>query len=606
MLIPHNNEKRIRVGTQEIKKRMLAEYNVHCVSGFDHYENRRGIYSEQLQPIASFKNIFKAYKIDHSGGQFFSWFSHKIPEEIQAPYVAFIFPMAMGYGKAYPEPAGSFRFHVNGKHAVDFCESKYSKLWTLGECKFYYDVQRCLTPPEAVGVSPDPYINNSRMCSFGVATLIVPSSWVKSGEKVLLSVDTFEYFKSSTWCRIDVIHENTTDVFSMLDYETGLFKALKEEKQYPKAYGQNIYFGDVHAHSFCGVNKPCNNSERYMDCVNCKVEKGDGDGCGWGTIANNYYNAKNVAGLDYFILTDHDFQTSEKDWKLHCDYANYWNKNGFTTLNAYECTSWHYGHRNIYFRDDYPPLWMPLTNAGYETQPSVMFKFFEEKGIPFFSVPHHTTAADHPFCWSRFDQEHDKMVEIFSGWGDSEGENSKLRGNGSYKLELQHARRRIEEGLKFGFMAGSDSHDGFAGTAQGTGLLNSANKFSEAGNGLTAVIADKLTRDTLFDGISNRRAYATSGAPIGVEFKINGAGIGQTIKTSGNRKIEIDVKAPAEIAKIQILKNGKLFAREFCDQREESFTFIDEKADKNTDAYYARVYLKDREMAWITPIWVEK
>jgi hypothetical protein len=585
---------------------MLGKYNVHCISGFNNYDNRTGIYTEQTKPIASFKNIFRAYKIDHSGGQHFSWFSHEMPKEITAPYVAFIFPMAMGYGCAYPEPAGSFRFHVNGIHAVDFCESKYSKLWTLDECSLYYDVQRCLTAPEGMGVNPDPYIKNSRMCSFGVATLVVPSSWVKNGEKAMITVDTFEYYKSSTWCRIDVVHENTTDVFSMVDYEQGLYKILKEEKSYPKAYGQNIYFGDVHAHSFCGVDKPCNNSENYMDCVNCSVNKGWGDGCGAGTIANNYYNAKNVAGLDYFVLTDHDFQTSEKDWKLHCDYANYWNDRGFTTLNAYECTSWHYGHRNVYFKDDYPPIWQPLTNAGVTIEPSVMFDFFKEKGVDVFTVPHHTTAADHPFCWERFDEKFDKMVEIFSGWGDSEGENSPLRGNGSYKLELQHARRKIEQGLKFGFIAGSDSHDGFAGTAQGTGILNTMNKFSEAGSGLTAVIADELNRDTLFHGISGRKAYATSGAKIGVEFKVNGAGIGQTIKSEGNRKIELDIKAPAEIAKIHILKNGKLFAREFCDQKEERFVYIDDAGDNKVDSYYARVFLKDREMAWITPIWAEK
>jgi hypothetical protein len=249
---------------------------------------------------------------------------------------------------------------------------------------------------------------------------------------------------------------------------------------------------------------------------------------------------------------------------------------------------------------------MPLTNAGRTTEPSVMFEFFKEKDIPFFTVPHHTTAGDHPFCWSRFDARYDRMVEIFSGWGDSEGENSPLRGNGSYKMSKQHACRRLAEGMKFGFMAGSDSHDGFAGTAQGSGMMNFANKFSEAGNGLTAVIANELNRDTLFEGINSRRAYATSGAPIGVEFMVNGAQIGQTVKASGNRKIEMSVTAPAEIAKIQILKNGKLFAREFCDQKTESFTFIDDKAERQTDVYYARVYLKDREMAWVSPVWVEE
>ncbi len=606
MLDPHGNPERIRYKPDRIRAELLKKYGVHCVDGFSRYSNRYGIYQEQVQPIASFKNIFRAYRIDHSGGQSFAWHTGCLPEEITAGYVAFIFPMACGYGCAYPEPAGTFRLRVNGRHAVDFCESKYSRLWSLGECRLFYDVQRCLTSPEGTGVSPDPYIRDSRMCSFGVGTLVVPSSWCESGQSALIEVSTFEYFRSGTWCRIDVIHEDYADVTVMLDYELGLSEIFRKSPEYPKAYGKNIYFGDVHAHSFCGIKKPCDSLGKYMDCSACTVARGDGNGCGFGTIANNYHNAKHVAGLDFFALTDHDFQMSAEDWRYRCDYANAQNTAGFVTINAYECTSWHYGHRNLYFRDAYPPVWQPLTYAGGETDPEVMFRFFARQGVDFLSVPHHPAVADHPFCWSRFNPEFDRMVEVFSGWGDSEGEDSPLRGNGSYKLRLLYARKQIEQGLRFGFMAGSDSHDGFAGTAQGSAIMNFANKFSEVGSGATAVLADGLSRETIYDALKGRAAYATSGARISVEFSVNGAMIGQTVHAAGNRKIGIRVQAPGEIAKIQILKNGRVLFREDCDQKDVETSFLDPHAERSVDSYYARIFQKDREMAWVTPIWIER
>jgi hypothetical protein len=82
--------------------------------------------------------------------------------------------------------------------------------------------------------------------------------------------------------------------------------------------------------------------------------------------------------------------------------------------------------------------------------------------------------------------------------------------------------------------------------------------------------------------------------------------MGQEMTSAGSREIHVDVRAPATIEKVHIMKNGRILLREFCDRKEESFVIPHDQPELDEDTYYVRIVLRDREMAWLSPIWVRK
>jgi len=624
MFMPYDSRSMKRYSTEEIRAQVRQIYGVELINGIE--EPLIGCSNcESMQyPIASFKNIPMAWRVTREGGKFFRWRTSPVPSDFSMEYAVFFFPMATGYGKAYPEPSGAFCFYVNGEPAIYFCETKYSQKWSQKGYEFYYDVMRYHVVPEGIGLNLDPYIQGDRMASFGIGFLKIPRAKLKPGMPVELEVRTLEYFPSHTWVRIDLPHEfyQLKNVFYLMNWEQGL-ECLMSKAIPEKINDKNVYAGDIHAHSFCGVVSPCDQlrqPNQPKDCVNCNLVgrgrgKGwqEGNGCGYGTIHNNYLYARDIANLDFFCLTDHDFQMDDSDWQEHIRTANYFNRSGeFVTINGYEYTSFWYGHRNVYFAKDGPLNIVRAVPYGegygnyHENPPEYMWEVLKQTGEDFITIPHHATAADHPLCWDWFNPEYDKMVEIFSGWGNSEDFRGPLIGNGSNKYKHLTALRALQRGYKFGFVASSDCHDGCPGNAQGAQIFNWANKYSETGSGKVICLCDNLTREEVFYALKQRKAYATTGAKILADFRINDCGIGAELSASGTREVYLDVRAPGSIAKVQIIKNGNILLREFCDTTQETFKLIDDKAERDIDFYYARIQLHDREMAWITPIWVKR
>jgi hypothetical protein len=72
-------------------------------------------------------------------------------------------------------------------------------------------------------------------------------------------------------------------------------------------------------------------------------------------------------------------------------------------------------------------------------------------------------------------------------------------------------------------MCNSDGHKGRPG-AEGPG----AGQFGIA-NGLTCVLAERLTRDAIFTALKQRRCYGTTGARIDLDFAINGQPMGSVL-----------------------------------------------------------------------------
>ncbi len=614
MNIPFDPNERRRYRMSELKEIIQRKFHVALVDGFLAPADVDVRADHQRHPIASFINVYEAWKVDQWNKPFFSWLTETVPTDIGQDDVVFVFPMATGYGVGYPEPSGWFDLSVNGNPAVRFRETKYTDVWRMGECALCFDVMRCDCATDGHGLEVDPWISGARMVGYGVALLKVPRGMVHPGRSAKIDIEAGHYFASHTWARIDRVFEegrrNEANL-ARLVWAPGLDRLLSGSKPVETPQGR-VFFGDIHAHSFCGLQSPCGEWRRQAEetCYGCELE-GKGDGCGWATVSSNYLYARDVANLDFFTLSEHDFQMPGNLWARRVEIANrYTEPDRFVTLNGYEYTSWLYGHRNVYFLGDDPPMFPASPNQGRyaadpQTPPEKLWEFLEESREDFFTVPHHPTAADHPFCWDRFNGIYDRTVEIFSGWGSSESVEGPLIGDGANKYAHLCLRAALKRGLRFGFVSGSDSHDGCPGNAQGTSIYNWANKFSKVGSGRTAVICDQLTRRDVFSAIKSRSCYATTGARIGISFSINGRPMGATLEAKGLREIQASIRAPARIRVVELIKNGVPLFRESCEGSSEEISYSDERAS-DCDSYYLKVVLQDMETAWSSPIFVER
>ena len=397
-----------------------------------------------------------------------------------------------------------------------------------------------------------------------------------------------------------------------------------------------LYFGDPHIHtniSRCGVCVGRDILKRdtyvhtlimneYKDKAN-KISKEE-------SIDLAYDFAKNKAKLDFAIITDHDYDLSDKLWKYVCKKANEWYSPGsFVTLPAYEWTSYIYGHRNVYFLNDEPPIFRcidygkgPWEEAGYT--PNDLWEFLKKRGVKAITIPHHPSITQFYVDWNYYNPEFDRLVEIASLWGIFEYYDNPFACVLSNNLPWHFVVDALERGYIMGFVGGSDSHDCRPGDSfrplhpvifpRKYEHISSLTKFfvthsiyNPLGCPLTAVYAKKLTREDLFDAFIRRRTYTVIGDRIRLEFSIDGHLMGESIIVTSNYTPELRVYAEANqnISEVVIIKNGKTFYRKFCRNKSISLKLIDnEEPSRKLNYYYVRVICEKGARAWSSPIWV--
>jgi len=130
-------------------------------------------------------------------------------------------------------------------------------------------------------------------------------------------------------------------------------------------------------------------------------------------------------------------------------------------------------------------------------------------------------------------------------------------------------------------------------------------------SGLTAVFAEELERGSIYRALKERRCYATTGARIMLDFKVDAASMGQMISTHTPRAISVDVHAEAPIRSIEVIKNNRLFAAMMGSHwaprmKSEQLVIADEEPPSAEDFYYVRVTQTDGHRAWSSPIWVRE
>ena len=128
------------------------------------------------------------------------------------------------------------------------------------------------------------------------------------------------------------------------------------------------------------------------------------------------------------------------------------------------------------------------------------------------------------------------------------------------------------------------------------------------GVGVACVWVKEISRRGILEALRARRCFATTGDQIVVDFRVNGAWSGETVAGGSTVKMNYQIDAMDDIARIEILRNSQVVHvyEPVSASRQTTGEWIDPKPDHEQGVlyYYIRVTQKNNHLAWSSPIWV--
>jgi len=343
----------------------------------------------------------------------------------------------------------------------------------------------------------------------------------------------------------------------------------------------HLYWGDVHGHTGLSDGK--------------------------GTVDDYFQYARDVAKLDFVIVTDHDFGNAspwrmpKEDWTLTQDSADRHTENGrFVAIAGYEWTSqpkyWtaeerlfsgpprYYNHKNVYFPSRVDYLFSAKDSAY--CSPDLLAAAVRKHG----GLIHNCHPSEGPDGRDQFAYDascNDVIVNTEMG-------PDKINYEGKeYTLNWENVVRTfLNRGGKTGLVGGTDTHEGKPAAR-------------------TAVLAKELTRPAIFEALRRRRNYAISNARIVLDLRIDGHVMGEEIEIQGKPRIVAEIQGTDQIDEVVLVRDGAPLHTLKPTAREVRFEYEDDTFS-GSSCYYLRVTQADKDkygnpsQAWSSPIRVKK
>ncbi|MBE6054716.1 MAG: LPXTG cell wall anchor domain-containing protein [Clostridium sartagoforme] len=347
------------------------------------------------------------------------------------------------------------------------------------------------------------------------------------------------------------------------------------EKEWNFTVGEvskNLYFGQLHSHT--------NLSD------------------GTGSIDEAYTYAKNIAGIDFLAVTDHSnwFDNDSKanlsdgsaseEWKLGQATADKYNLDDeFVAMYAYEM-SWSgstggYGHMNTFNT----PGFETRTNSAMNLKAYYDTLKTQPQSISMFNHPGKTFGDFTDFA--HYDKEIGKLVTLIEV-GNGEGP----VGGSGYFPSYEYYTRALDKGWQVAPTNGQDNHKG---------------KWGDANTTRTVIEAPRLTRESIYQAMRDRRVYSTEDENLRISYEINGNTMGSILEKTDVLNFNVDIKDTDKgdtIEKISIIGDGGKVVKSIDNVNSESknWTFT---LDKSQSSYYfVQVEQTDKQKAVTSPIWV--
>jgi hypothetical protein len=347
-----------------------------------------------------------------------------------------------------------------------------------------------------------------------------------------------------------------------------------------------LYFGDLHRHTELSV------------CLT-GVD---------GSLEDAYRYAIDAAELDFLCVTDHvqhvkilddyDFWRTGKTADLHRVAGLHQPFYGYERSQRFPL-----GHRNIIsLRRDVRRVPRTADNRPWDanssypgerllTPPELWARLVGENAV---TIPHTSTS---PVMGTDFAFAPDPMepvIEIYQGCRytsehadapDPRPQRDAQKFGGAVQA-AGYIWEALAKGYRYGFIASSDH--------------------VATHNSYTCVWADAFTNPAMFEALAKRRCYAATDK-IACRMHMGPHCMGSEFAATEVPPLEIEVVGTTELDRIDVVKDNKVvYSRQpETPSREARFQYRDLQAEPGTHYYYARVIQRDRNMAWLSPIWVE-
>lgn len=211
---------------------------------------------------------------------------------------------------------------------------------------------------------------------------------------------------------------------------------------------------------------------------------------------------------------------------------------------TFPCWEWHgngvSGDHNVVYRREGGKIYaMPTLAELYD----------KLRGQEALAIPHHIgyRVGARGKDWSVHDDKLSPFAELFSVHGCSETDEEWIGLRINPKMGPGVGGNTYQDALDRGFHVGAICSPDGDGSFPG--------RFNW---GVMACLAPELTRDALWRAFNQRHVYGVTGDRILLDFHVNGAVMGDQIKTSGKRRIDVAVEGVGEIDRIELLRDGRV------------------------------------------------
>jgi hypothetical protein len=327
------------------------------------------------------------------------------------------------------------------------------------------------------------------------------------------------------------------------------------------------------------------------------------DGSPDGSLEDMFRYAIDAVAFDWIGNGDHDNGAGrEYPWYLTQKFSDAYHVAGtFTPMFTYErSVSYPHGHRNVMFAQR-GIMTLPRLAAGdqkavagvHPDDTKMLYRYLREfNGI----CAMHTSATGMGTDWRDNDPAAEPIVEIYQGDRNSyeyEGapragydpKSGKEPANIAGWFPKGFVNLALEKGYKLGFQASSDhwsTHISFF-----------------------VILAEKIDRQSLLDAVKKRHCFAATDNIV-LDFRCGDKIMGDELTTDKAPTFNVEVIGTADLAKVEVLRDSVPVATLAANGSAFKGEWNDPQPRAGTHYYYVRVTQADGELAWGSPIWVDK
>lgn len=275
-----------------------------------------------------------------------------------------------------------------------------------------------------------------------------------------------------------------------------------------------LYWGDLHRHSL--VSRCTSGDEPSLE--------------------DFYRYSWDVCEYDFWAVTDHAENSSPYQWWSIQKLADLFRIDGrFVPLYGFEWTG-DSGHQNVIFGD--VARGAPIYSAYAEpsSTPARLWELLDRHpDHPAITIPHHPGSAMVPFDWNYYDPKYLRLAEVFQACRGNYEDDGCFRQYSDGTLPGTFVADGLRRGHRFGLICSSDHGHGAS---------------------YVGAYAESLDRAAVFDALDQRRVFGASTRGIVLDFRVGDAFMGSEIVASGQLESRAHVAGYAELARIDIIRNG--------------------------------------------------